>query len=312
MSASQDGKKLTFLRVIPQNTVLVGELGPGATLLKPPVRLTQSESSDFPLGWTADNKEVLFQSNRNGRFQSFRQSLDADSPELIGAGLPNASVCCVSPDGKWILLYTTPDAAKATAELRRVPVSGGPSQQIQKVDFYAGVDTPPVRCSWAPATLCVLTEPSPDHKQFVFTAFDVMKGQGEELLRYDIDPNGTLCWAVSPDGSRIAIMYLRENKVHIFHLDGHPREEIAIRNVQVVAGIDWAADNKGFFIDHSTSQGTALSYLDLHGNTHTIWEQSGTPYIGAPELWANPARDGRHVAISASLQNSNVWMLENF
>jgi serine/threonine protein kinase/Tol biopolymer transport system component len=311
MSASQDGKKLTFLKSTVQNTVLVGELGPNGALLKPPMRLTQSESINVPAGWTADNKEVLFQSNRNGEPQAFKQPLDADSAELIGAGLPNPQICCVSPDGKWILLFTTPDEASLTWELRRVPVSGGPSQEILKVVSIAVSN--PVRCSWAPATLCVLTEPSADHKQLVFTALDVMKGRGQELLRYDIDPNGGYCWGVSPDGTRIAIMSPPENKVHILHLDGHPQEEIAIKNVQVGTALDWAADNKGLFIDHTTSRGTTLSYLDLHGNMHTIWEQPGTPENGdITAVWAIPARDGRHVAINASLQNSNVWILENF
>jgi Tol biopolymer transport system component len=279
--------------------------------VKPPVRLTQSESIDFPASWTADNKEVVLQSNRNGQFQAFKQSLDADTPELIGAGLPNAHVCCVSPDGKWILLYTTPDEANVTWEIRRVPVSGGPSQEILKV-ISSAVDNP-VRCSWAPATLCVLAEPSADHKQLVFTGFDVMKGRGKELLRYDIDPNGGYCWGLSPDGTRIAIMSPPENKVHIFHLDGQPQEEIAIKNVQVGTALDWGADNKGLFLDHTTPRGTALSYLDLHGNMHTIWEQLGTSDFGdLTATWAIPARDGRHVAINAPLKNSNVWMLENF
>jgi serine/threonine protein kinase/Tol biopolymer transport system component len=312
LSASQDGKKLAFLKSTFQNTVLVGELGSNGTLLKPPVRLTQSESMNLPAGWTADNKEVVFQSNRNGQFQAFKQPLDADSAELIGAGLPNPLVCCVSPDGKWILLFTTPDGANLTAELRRVPVSGGPSQEILKVASIA-VSTP-ARCSWAPATLCVLTEPSSDHKQLIFTALDVMKGRGQELLRYDVDPNGGgVTWGVSPDGTRIAIISLPENKVHIFHLDGHPQEEIAIKDVQVGTALDWAADNKGLFIDHATSRGMALSYLDLHGNRHTIWEQLGTAESGGiSALWAIPARDGRHVAINASLENSNVWIFENF
>jgi Tol biopolymer transport system component len=311
MSASQDGKKLTFLKVTLQNAILVGELGSNGTLLKPPVRLTQSESMNLPAGWTADNKEVLFQSNRNGEPQAFKQSLDADSAELIAAGLPHPHVCCVSPDGKWILFFTTPDEANITLELRRVPVSGGASQEILKV-ISSGVDNP-VRCSWAPATLCVLTEPSADHKQLVLTTLDVMKGRGQELLRYDIDPNGDYAWGVSPDGTRIAIMSPRENKVHIIHLDGHPQEEIAIKNVQVGTALDWAADNKGLFIDQTTSRGMALSYLDLNGNIHTIWEQPGTPENGdLTAIWAIPARDGRHLAINASFQNSNVWMLENF
>jgi serine/threonine protein kinase len=311
LSASQDGKKLTFLKAALQNTILVGELGSNGALLKPPVRLTQSESINLPAGWTADNKEVLFQSNRNGEPQAFKQSLDADSAELIAAGLPHSHVCCVSPDGNWILFFTTPDEANITLELRRVPVNGGASQEILKV-VSSGADNP-VRCSWAPATLCVLAEPSADHKQLVLTALDVMKGRGQELLRYDIDPNGDYAWGVSPDGTRIAIMSPPENKVHIFHLDGHPQEEIGIKNVQVGTALDWAADNKGFFIDHTTSRGMALSYLDLNGNMHTIWEQPGTPENGdLTAMWAIPARDGRHIAINSPFQNSNVWMLENF
>jgi serine/threonine protein kinase/Tol biopolymer transport system component len=311
MSASQDGKKLTFLKSTLQNTVLVGELGSNGLLMKPPVPLTQSESINFPRGWTADNKEVLFESNRNGLFQVFKQRLDVDSAVLIGAGLPNPQVCCVSPDGKWLLFFTTPDQANVTGELRRVPVSGGPSQEILK-EVSTVMDNP-LECAWAPATLCVLTEPSSDHKQLIFTALDVMKGRGQELLRYDIDPNGGYSWGVSPDGTRIAIMYPPENKVHIFHLDGHLQEVIVIKNVQVGTSLDWAADNKGLFIDHVTSRGTALSYLDLHGNMHTIWEQLGTPENGdLTALWAISARDGRHLAINASLQNSNLWMLENF
>ena len=105
----------------------------------------------------------------------------------------------------------------------------------------------------------------------------------------------------------------RGNKVQIFHVDGHPQEEIAIKNVQVGTALDWAADNKGLFIDHTTSRSTTLSCLDLHGSMHTIWEQPGTPENGdLTAAWAIPARDGRHVAINASLQNSNVWTLENF
>jgi hypothetical protein len=65
--------------------------------------------------------------------------------------------------------------------------------------------------------------------------------------------------------------------------------------------------------DHATSRGTALSYLDLHGNTRTIWEQPGNSEIGGiSAVWAVPSRDGRHVAINSFRQNNNVWMLENF
>ena len=306
ISAAQDGKRLAVQKFAWRNTTLIADLGPNATLLKPPIRLTSSESIDFPNDWTRDSREVLFTSNRNGQFQLFKQSLQSDAAELVAFALPNPGFCCVSPDGTWILVYTSPDRASSTIEMRRVPANGGPSHPVLTVlnEFdNAG------RCSRSPATLCALAEFSADQKQIIFTAFDPLEGRGRELLRYNAEPGAKYGWGLSPDGTRIAVSNAPEGKVHILHLDGRPQEEILVKNLGTA--LDWAADGKGLFISNTTSQGNALTYLDLHGNIHQIWEQTGTHGL-VWTTWGIPSRDGRHLAINGSVQSSNVWLLENF
>jgi hypothetical protein len=253
---------------------------------------------------------VLFTSNRNGGSQVFKQAPESDIPELVPFTFPNLNLCCVSPDGKWILIFTTPDPAAPTLDLRRVPVSGGPSQFV--LTARNGLDNV-ARCSRAPATLCAMGEASPDHKQLLFTSFDPLKGRGPELLRYETEPAVTYSWSLSPDGTRIAVLNPAEGRVHVFQLDGKPNEEIAPKNIVLGDALDWAADSKGLFIDNFTPKGTALSYLDLHGNTHIVWQ--GSIPAGAHGLvtpWGIPSRDGHRLAINGTVPSNNVWLLENF
>jgi len=140
-----------------------------------------------------------------------------------------------------------------------------------------------------------------------------VKGRGAELTRYDTQPGAVYEWSLSPDGTRIAVMTPSEGHVHILHLDGRPSEEIVPKNIKLGDALDWSADGKGLFIDSPTAKGTALTYLDLHGNTHVIWEETSTIGVrGIETPWGIPSRDGRRVAINGIVANANVWLLENF
>jgi eukaryotic-like serine/threonine-protein kinase len=309
-NATADGKRLTFQKYSSRGNVYVADLGPNGVLLGAPVRLTLSESQNLPMEWTADSKEVLFNSDRNGQNQIFKQSLQSDAPEIVEVGFPNAGLCCLSPDGAWMLINVSKDPRSSIVDIRRVPLTGGPSQLV--LTARSGLDTVE-RCARSPASLCALAEESPGHKQLIFTAFDPLKGRGKELRRYDTDPAAQYSWALSPDGTRIVVLNPRDDLIHILYLDGRPPEEIAVKNLNLGDALDWAADGKGLFIDNTTPQGMALTYLDLHGNTHQIWEQK--EILGARGLlstWGIASPDGRHLAINGSSISSNVWMLENF
>jgi len=310
ISASTDNKRVTFLKNSRKGTVYVAELGSNAVVRRAPERFTLNDGANSPLDWTADSKSVIFESDRNGRQQIFKQALGSDEAEMLDTGGSDPVFVVVSPDGAWALSDAWHDAK--TRDIRRIPVTGGPSQVIATLRG-APLNTNTIRCSRAPASLCTIAEIPYDRKQLVFTELDPLKGRGKELLRLETDPSGNYQWALSPDGTRIAVMNPTEGKIRVHHLNGKLADEIVVKNLNLGDALDWAADGRGLFIDNSTRRGVALTYLDLRGKTHAIWEQQGLvdPH-GGQSVFGIASRDGRHLAINGWAHSSNVWLLENF
>ncbi len=310
LSASADGKRLAFQKIAWQESVYVGEIGANAALHGPPTRLTLSESTDAPTDWTPDSRAVLFTSDRNGHQQIFKQSLGSYTPELIEVGFTNPALCCVSPDGSWILFNTTRDWEAQTWELRRIPLDGGSTEFVATVHYGADAG---IRCSKSPAALCAVAEYTEDHRHLIFTALDPLSGRGKELVRYDTDPSGRYSWDLSRDGNRIALLNPPDGVIHILHLNGESPEQIVVKGIKVGDALGWWKDNSGLLVDNVTARGTALSYLAMNGEAHTIWEVPGSRnarFNQAP--WGIPSPDGKHLAINGFILSSNVWMLENF
>jgi Tol biopolymer transport system component len=70
-----------------------------------PKRLTLSDTTDDASGWTPDSRAILFDSNRTGKFQIFKQSLDRDAPEPLTQGLQEQRGATATPDNAWILYW---------------------------------------------------------------------------------------------------------------------------------------------------------------------------------------------------------------
>jgi len=305
-----DARRLVFSRVSRQTHVYIGDLdGGGTRLTAPPRRLTLDEHNDWPTAWTPDSKALLFGSDRSGKRNVYKQALDQDSAEPL---LANAPVDLVLPrlsaDGAWILyvrLAKLEDTGTSgPVQLRRVPVSGGPSQFVLTAhDLYS------YRCARAPATFCLVSEWPEDQKQLIFTAFDPIKGRGAIVSRIATKPGLDYNWDLSPDGSQIAMLFpAGENCIRLLPLSGgEPRDLVVKGWYGFKPGPDWAADGKGFYVSSSSPRGVTLLYIDLAGHATAVWEQKG-----GFETWGIPSPDGRHLAILGDTVDSNVWMLENF
>jgi hypothetical protein len=309
-NASAGGKRLVFGRVNVQTDVYVGDLEPGGTRLKtPPRRLTLDERNDLPTGWTPDSKAVLFQSDRSGNQDIYKQALDQDSAEPFVATPQAKRGPRLSADGHWIiyLSYQKPPEEMTTSdpvELMRVPVSGGPSHLVL-TGHGLFVDE---RCARAPATLCLLRED--DRRQLIFTAYDPVGGRGREVTRIANQPGlGIGNWGLSPDGSQIAMLFPEgENRIRLFPVAGGAPRDLVVKGwYSLTSGLAWAPDGKGFYVASYSARGATLLYVDLNGHASAMWEQKGG--LGG---WAVPSPDGRHLAILGYTMESNVWMIENF
>jgi eukaryotic-like serine/threonine-protein kinase len=274
------------------------------------------------LAWTADSKTILFSSSRTGVDTIFKQNLGTDTAEPLIAmskaeGLTGA---CLSPEGSGVY-YTTmsyeegpPETTKimrpaqteilavSPSKLMRVPIQGGTPQLL----LTAAIEEWP-RCARAPATLCAIAERTPDRKQIFFMALDPVNGRGRELARSNADPRKEYHWDLSPDGTRIALLRHRDDRVQILSLNGVAPRQIFSKEWKTLSSVFWAADGKGLFVSSYTPRGADMLRMDLQGNARLLWEQ-----LGGIEVYGVPSPDGKHLAMRGWNVEGNMWLMENF
>jgi Tol biopolymer transport system component/DNA-binding winged helix-turn-helix (wHTH) protein len=307
LSASVDGKRMVMLKGISQPDVYVAKLeGPGLRL-GPPRRLTMDDRRDFPFDWSPDGKEIIFASDRSGRFSIYRQPLDRTVPEVMVAGKETLTLARLSPDGSQLLYLRYPSEEPFTrpvVALMRVPRAGGPPQVLIEA---GGISNQ--QCARAPATVCVYSEVNAAGLGF-FT-FDPIKGKGRPVLQVDDPLTKVYNWGLSPDGTTLAIMRGRASdgvvKIRLRSLESGADRWLTLTGVSDLSNIDWAADGRSLWTASSEDEQNALLNIDLAGHVREVWRPERLT-VG----WAIPSRDGRSLALQVSSGSANAWLLEKF
>jgi eukaryotic-like serine/threonine-protein kinase len=308
ISFTKDGKRLVFLEWASRShaTVDLAELHDGGTRISNLHHFTLTESSDWPCDWTPDSKTLIFHSNRDGHEAIYKQSLNADSPQLLDEDAGSQGCGKVSPDGKWLLYLRRPDPDKPPAShaLMRVPISGGTAQTL--FFFPHGYGEP--YCARLPSSSCVILERTEDRKAVIVTAFDPVKGLGDELMRIGLDPNME-GWdaALSPEGTRVALISGSLGQIRIVSLRGESTRELHVQDSPSLMKTLWSADGKALFVGVAVSGGYALLRVGLDGRAQPLIANH-TPDV----IFGLPSPDGRNLAVMAATYNQNVWMMENF
>ncbi len=307
LSETSDGKKLAFLKSAGKQTSFLADLAGGGTRIVRPRHFPLSESSEGAVGWTPDSRAILFNSNRSGHTAIYRQSLDQDIAEAVvpeGFGRDAR----VTPDGKNIVYLgigengATPTSAPEP--VMRVSITGGPTQRLFIAHTFSLLS-----CARSPSDLCVIGEPTEDGKQLIVTAFDPQKGRGAELFRFALVANDRNWFLdLSPDGTRVAVTRTLASPIYILSLGGQLLRQVQVKGWSNVQFLIWAADGKGLFVSAGARNGKKLLHVDLQGNAHALWEDSG----GSAETEAFPSPDGCHLAFRGWTTSGNMWMMENF
>jgi len=304
LSATADGKRLAFFRRTQEMPVFVAEFDPRRRSIGAPSRFTLTEDLSRPLGWTPDSKTIFFISNREKTWGIFRQNLGSTTPEAVVTGLSDMFEAAFDAN-RQSLLYTTPDPSDSTgtfSALMSVPFVGGVPELVRKGRLNG------VGCSLSANHLCAIGEWAPDKREIIFYALDPTGGQGRELNRLEDDRPTGLDWALSPDGRWIAVAQPSEQRFLLLPVDHQDRLEIPIKGGARPHHFAWAGDSSGLFVSFKVQQGEELAHIALNGNVHKLWEDRGF-FVG---IHPSAAPDGRHLAIGASRQNVNVWMIEGF
>jgi Tol biopolymer transport system component/DNA-binding winged helix-turn-helix (wHTH) protein len=199
LSIAADGKRMAVRRSSFQTDGYISEIEEQGKRLSTPRRYALDEGWDWPTAWTADSKEVLFISDRDGTPHIFKQRIDEAQPELLVGGNAVTSAPRPTPDGSDVLYAVKANPVKPDDNFRlmRAPIAGGPSQDVLEISGISNY-----QCARLPSTLCIYGQTAPDSEYVRFFAFDPAGIRGTELLpgKMKKGEGPAAAWSLSPDG----------------------------------------------------------------------------------------------------------------
>jgi Tol biopolymer transport system component/predicted Ser/Thr protein kinase len=310
VTVTADGRRLAFVKMLVWQDVYVGELDPDGASIKAPRRLTLDNRGSYLESWTRDSQALLYDSDRNGRMQVFRQGLDETVGHALVQGPQTYAGGVTTPEGSWLLYtelaYTAPGTPPVPSQLMRRPASGGSAEMV--LEEPAGKHWE-YACPLKSGTACLLEEL--EGKQEIFYSLDPLRGKGRELGR--IETSGSVMSGpyLSPDGSRVALVDEDKyrGRVELLNLSDGTWHELRVEpewgSLQSIA---WAVDGKSFFATVWRPDSFNLVYITPLGKVKPLLRNGHRQWMINPL----PSPDGRHLAFQAQTWDGNVWMLENF
>ena len=304
LSATADGRHVALTNGTWQADVCVGDLRAGGTELTTPRRLTLDQSDALPAFWTPDDRAVVFESDRNGRSQIFRQRLDQTVPELLS--MDSEEDQCPKFGGEWIYFFSLPLgvrlASNESNRIRRIPIGGGASSEALT---GVGID---ISCAARRPGTCAVSRLT--GKTLAFYHFDPARGQGSEIGQMEFDSPSRPDWGVSPDGLEIAAVDSRGqgNRIRRIPLDGGSVSEVALPGRKGLANLFWAADGKGWFVASLAPTGEYLLHVNPQGDSQVLFEQPDAGRV----TWGIPSHSGKQLALLRWISSKNIWMIDGF
>jgi Tol biopolymer transport system component len=259
---------------------------------------------------------VLFESERSGRSQVFRQRIDSDSAELIASGAGDIDEIATTPNGGGILYRESESISGVSGEssehswLMHKPEGGGPPEKLVKLTFK---DT--FLCAYKPNSSppCVLAEPT--EKQIVFYALDPRRGKGIEIAEVaavsaQIDGSSVWSlWSLSPDASHLAVLTLAKQGPAILIIsvaDGSLKTLLLDPSIGKPQSISWSADGMGFLLTCFLADSFNLVHITSIGKVHTLLRTDRKQWITSPL----PSPDGKYLAFGSQSWDSNLWIIQ--
>ena len=302
-SFSTDGRRLAVGVLEYESDVYVGRTGEGAAPLRDIRRVTLDDRMDVTPSWMADGSTLLFSSDRNGSYDIFRQPVDSAAAEPLVTGPEDQVAPHVTADGAWVLYQETdaksPGSNPTRSRIMRIPVSGGPAQQVLVSQAWIGFRIP--RSRQASPVLCEFTDGA-----VVFSTFDPLDDRKREVAK--LGAREPPAWDLSPDGSTIAIAITSQDSIRSIRLvstAGMPAREVRLERALLATSMACGADGHSWLLVEAGNS-WRLVHVDERGRIR--------PLIPA-QLWmysAAASPDGKRIAYTSNTGQGNIWMLEDF
>ncbi len=325
LTGSRDGGRMAAVRIESTTQTYVADWQTTPfPLLSNLRRLTLEQTNSYPHAWTPDSQCVIFESDRNGHLELFRQSLKRREAELLVSTPGDVYMPQVTPDGKWLLMMYRDLASPGQPEkpirhlLLRAPITGGRTVEVplaQPLDEF--------RCSLpGRGTGCVLRTTQADGQRYF--ELDPVTGKGRELGRTEFVSNGLGRWALSPDGTAIVVPETHNpGRFLEIRLDLTPSNRSQswrqIEGIGPLSGISFVPSGDGWLanspmLDSTVNMAFLPSFGDLFGAEGFFYIDAQLhPHLidkSSTNIFGRVSPNGKQMALLGADVTSNVWSFE--
>jgi eukaryotic-like serine/threonine-protein kinase len=301
-SVSADGKRFIFVRKRNQDAVMVSEIQRAGASLGTPQALGPDTWIKRQHGWTMDSQEVLYVSNRQGKWGIFKENVRTHEAQSLVSGPYYDPVA--SPDGQWLLFTQSlpDDKTGKSTQLMRMSMNGGPATLVLPGKFS-------YQCA-SKANTCLVIDVTKNQR--AISSLDPVKGRGSDLATADLllQESG---WSISPDGKSIASLSDTDpSQIQVISTEDGRARAIEMKGWELDS-ISWSSDNQHFYVSGIFGPSGNISdnilWVGLDGKFKSL---VAVPFNQGHLDRPLPSPDGRYLSYHLRSYVANVTMLQNY
>jgi len=245
--------------------------------------------SSFAKALTPDGKTLLFDEGSEGYFHAiYLRSMDGSPAKHIGEGRAMA----ISPDGRW----AATNVRERGSDVVLLPTGAGEPQPVNT----GGMRFAEARFTADGKRLLLVADGGPAYVK------DLPSGKLSPVA-----PEGTECFAVSPDGKQAACLGAEDEGL-IYTLDGGSSRPIPGFAKGGERPLQWSSDGRYLYVGVFHELPMRIYRLDVTTGKRALWRElapEDTPTMGRFIHYFTMTPDGRTYAYSTQHTSSDLYLV---
>jgi Tol biopolymer transport system component len=299
ISLSADDRRMAYTRFLIDADlwlVMIPEPGSSGEMQTRP--LTSGSFRDTHPSLSPDGRRVVFARSTGGVSNLHVMPVQGGTAEQLTFGESRDFCPAWSPDGTKVAFVST---VRGDPHVHVVDAEGGTPRPFLRTEVSIDSACP---ISWEYGDSILYQRPGNRNWHRLDPATET-----ETPLLEDDARKWMFGPRVSPDGSRVAVRWVRDRTIGLWTLSSGGRNPVKVSEVHTAHPLGWSGDGARIFAINYASTPPLIFSMPAAGGSETVLAKLPFEAIGRN---GTAAPDGRSFVLSVETSQSDVWIAENF